>query len=377
MSNWKEVLLQLASSAEDRFDRVKHKIEQRISNDALSIVAYHGFGTEQKLTITGRVLEDPGVKESTQTDSAWRNLRNMYRRFASDEIPNALVEAQFGEQIVQARSDDEGYFSIDIELDQPLNDHKQWQQVELRLLEPQRVGHAPVSASGQVLVPSSNSQFGVISDIDDTVLQTDATSIIGTFRATFLNNAHTRLPFHGVAALYRALQQGTTPKTINPLFYVSSSPWNIYDMLVDFLRIQGIPLGPLMLRDWGLSADESQTPTSHHGHKTLAIRRIMDTYPHLPFILIGDSGQKDPEIYREIVQSYPQRVLAVYIRNVSHKTKRIDAINALSAEIAQAGSSLILADDTLAAAKHAAAQGWIPSEVLTAIADDAAHDAAE
>lgn len=370
-------MLNLVSSVEDRIDSIKHQIRQRRSRNPLYIAAYNGFGTAQQLTITGRILEESGILESTQDDSAWRNLRNMYRRFLSKEIPNALVEAEYAGQTVQARSDNEGYFRIDIKLTEPLPSTKIWHQVALRLLEPQRAGQAPVTATGQVLVPSSQSQFGVISDIDDTVLQTDATSVIGTFRATFLNNAHTRLPFHGVAALYRALQQGTTPNTINPLFYVSSSPWNIYDMLVDFLSIQGIPLGPLMLRDWGVSADESQTPSSHHGHKTIAIQRIMDTYPELPFILIGDSGQKDPEIYREIVHRYPQRVLAVYIRNVSHKTKRIDAINALSAEIAQAGSSLILADDTLAAAKHAAAQGWIPNEILTAIADDAAHDAAE
>ena len=95
---------------------------------------------------------------------------------------------------------------------------------------------------------NGHERFGIISDIDDTVIRTDATSLLGTFRSTMLANARTRLPFPGVAALYRALHGAGT----NPLFYVSSSPWNIYDMLSDVLAIRGIPAGPLLLRNWGL-----------------------------------------------------------------------------------------------------------------------------
>ena len=74
---------------------------------------------------------------------------------------------------------------------------------------------------------------------------------------------------------------------------------------------------------------------------------MLSLYDDLPFVLIGDSGQRDPEIYTEIVSTHPRRVLAVYIRDVSRNSERDRTIEALAAEMAKAGSSLILAADTM------------------------------
>jgi phosphatidate phosphatase APP1 len=95
----------------------------------------------------------------------------------------------------------------------------------------------------------------------------------------------------------------------------------------------------------------------------------MDSYP-LPFILIGDSGQRDPEIYREVVAEYPARILAIYIRSVSPDPLRRETVRALAREVERAGSALLLTDDTLSAARHAADNGWISSEAVAAVADD-------
>ena len=96
---------------------------------------------------------------------------------------------------------------------------------------------------------------------------------------------------------------------------MSSSPWNLYDLLVDFLDLNGIPAGPLMLRDFGLRY-EPTAGSGHLGHKLKEMRQILQAYPQLQFILIGDSGQEDPEIYREVVKEFPGRILAIYIRDV-------------------------------------------------------------
>jgi phosphatidate phosphatase APP1 len=101
--------------------------------------------------------------------------------------------------------------------------------------------------------PPPSAQFGVISDIDDTVIRTDATRLLRMLKRTLLENARTRLPFEGVAEFYSGLHARRTVRALNPVFYVSSSPWNLYAVLTDFLEHQGIPLGPLMLRDWGIS----------------------------------------------------------------------------------------------------------------------------
>jgi phosphatidate phosphatase APP1 len=93
----------------------------------------------------------------------------------------------------------------------------------------------------------------------------------------------------------------------------------------------------------------------------------MDLFPALPFILIGDSGQEDPEIYHRVVHDYPDRIRAVYIRNIDARPARITAIQALAEEVRHAGSTLLLCDDTLMAAHHAAEQGWIQSKAVDEI----------
>jgi phosphatidate phosphatase APP1 len=177
------------------------------------------------------------------------------------------------------------------------------------------------------------------------------------------------MPFPGVAAFYRALQAGTGLTGPNPIFYVSKSPWNLYDVIVQFLERQEIPLGPVLLRDWDL-IPEHETK----GFKTREIEEVLQTYPTLPFILIGDTTQKDPEIYREVVRAFPGRVLAVYIRNVAASTARSTAVKKLAEELAAERATLILADDTRAMAAHAAEQGWIDRASLPGIAGDTKAD---
>jgi phosphatidate phosphatase APP1 len=79
----------------------------------------------------------------------------------------------------------------------------------------------------------------------------------------------------------------------------------------------------------------------------------------LPFILIGDSAQEDPEVYHELVDRYPGRIKAVYIRSVSRRLRRVQAIRKLRDKIARDGSQLILAEDTQPLVAHARSQGWI------------------
>jgi phosphatidate phosphatase APP1 len=178
------------------------------------------------------------------------------------------------------------------------------------------------------------------------------------------SNAYTRKPFKGVAALYRALRDGAGGDEGNPVFYVSSSPWNLYTPLVEFMRVQGIPRGPLFLKDFGDHTIFASR--DHHTHKLASIEQILETYPHLPFILIGDSGEQDPEIYSEVVKRYPDRIRVIYIRNVNPDPSRIEAIDRLVEDVGRSGAQLVLAPDSVFAATHAAAKGLI---VPTAVDD--------
>ena len=223
-----------------------------------------------------------------------------------------------------------------------------------------------VETTAKFLVPPATAHWGIISDIDDTVLRTNSSNLLRMARLTFFNNAHTRLPFKGVAAFYRALHRGTSQSSHNPLFYVSSSPWNLYDLLEDFFELHQIPMGPFFLRDFGI--DETKFIKSGHGdHKLAQIEKIMTTYPDMEFILIGDSGEKDPEIFSQVVHDFKGRVKCIYIRDVT-QTKRDEAIQKLATEVASAGIEMILIEDSEAAAKHAAEKGFIDPATLSLIA---------
>ena len=215
-------------------------------------------------------------------------------------------------------------------LAEPLDGPGGWRQVGLELLSPPSPGGGRVRSKGHVLVPHG-ARFGVISDLDDTVVRSSATSVLKMAWIVLRNNAHTRLPFEGVAAFYRALQLGPDSRSSNPVFYVSSSPWNIYDMLVDFLNVHGVPHGPLFLKDWSLTV-----LGKHRGYKLGVIRRLLSTYQDLPFVLIGDSGEEDPEIYLQAVREHPGRVIAVYIRDVT-SGKRDAEIRAMAGEARKLG----------------------------------------
>ncbi len=363
MATWLEVLEHFAVNAEEQFDRLKYGLGKRLgADDPIVIVPYRGFGTSERIYLRGRVLEQQNITAPEDNDSLWENLHNMYLRFESDEVPFARIRARIAGDEREVQADEEGYFEVWLEPKEPLPTDRLWQTVELELIEPNRSGFE-VRAEGLAMVPPRPPQFGVISDLDDTVVHTDVTSMLRMARTVFLSNARTRLPFEGVAAFYRALHAGDDGRAWNPLFYVSGSPWNMYDLLTDFLQLNEIPAGPVLLRDWGISED-ADSITNNRSHKIPAIRKIMDLYPDLKFILIGDSTQEDPEIYREVQDLYPNRILAIYIRNVNRTPARMEQIEALAAEVSEAGSTLVLADNTVPLAQHAIAQNWVSAEKL-------------
>ena len=381
MTRLKRYIARFFLGLEKDFNTVRHTLRTLFRPPRpFEVVPYLGYGTGDEVFLKGRVLEDKGVSLGTPEATRWRNLVNTYKRFVSDEVPNAELELRFGGVRRRLVTNEQGYFDTAAALELPggasesasgaTNDtvsmtEEGWAEVEVRLLKPTRGGE--VSTKSAVLVPPAGAAFGVISDIDDTVVQTDATRWVRVLSSVLFGNAYTRLPFKGVAAFYRALQGGGDGERHNPLFYVSSSPWNLYDLLLEFFRAEGIPRGPLMLRSW---RGGGFAPSEHGSFKSREIRRILDMFPHLPFILIGDSGQEDPEIYHDIVSAYPGRILGVYIRNVSRNPDRPEAIARLSGRIKELGSTLVLADDTLAAAQHAAGRGWISPQALPEIRSD-------
>jgi phosphatidate phosphatase APP1 len=327
-------------------------VSARFARDPVIILPYLGYGTREKLRVCGRVLEDEGFRPAAESERRWRNLVAFFKRMESDVVPHARVRARSGAVESETVADRQGYFSVELKTSRT----KTWNDIELELAD-----RPAVHATGRVLVPSPRAAFGVISDIDDTVVYSNATRKLRMIVSIALSNARTRKPFKGVAAFYRALERG-----VNPFFYVSKSPWNLYVPLVEYLQLQGLPAGPLLLRDFGLRMEKD--------HKTRAIEHILATYPALDFILVGDSAEQDPEIYAALVRRHPQRIRVIYIRAAHRDPARVAAIDRLIAEVAKTKCQLVLAPDSELAAAHAAAEGLIAAADLAAIRKATASD---
>lgn len=385
--SWKSGLLRAAHAVERPFDAARRRRSWRRGPDrAVSLVPYRGYGNGETFRADGRVLLDAGIGTQGPSDPLWKNLVNTWRRLESDEVPGARVALDLGGRHVEAITDEEGYFSF--VLPSPAGLGPGWRELPIEIVAlPAELAGRPRAGGGRlrVLTPPPDARFAVASDLDDTVLETGVTRKLVMARNVFLRNAHTRLPFPGVAAFYRALaasppdgesrHASPSDRVGNPLFYVSASPWNLYDLIARFLALQGLPEGPLLLRDLGLERGRLVLGSSEE-HKLAQLGRLLETYPSLAWILVGDSGERDPEIYAEVVRSHPGRVLAVYLREVSgaHPLRRRQ-VTALAEEV-EAGTAespgvpFLHVEDTVSAAVHAAEHGWIRGEDVDWVRQD-------
>lgn len=370
---------QLGVETEEAFDSLKGRmVRAKGFDEPVQVLPYRGYGTPERIWLRGRVLEqeyDPAEADET----IWNNIVRTFYRYESDEVEGARVRARFGDLERELESHGEGYFELDLELPEgaraAVDRSRLWHSVELELVEPEG-DEGCREVEGQVLVPPEGAGLIVVSDLDDTVIRTGATSRMRMARVIFLNNHRTRMPFPGIGAFYRSLQAGRKgEEALNPIFYVSSSPWNLYDLFEDFMDFHDIPLGPIFLKDFGLD-DSKVFKSGHEDYKIEWIETLEKTYPDLPFLLIGDSGQHDPEIYHRVVLDDPDRFLAVYLRDVTSDS-RAREVRALAGEVEEAGVPMLLVENTLEAARHAAESGWIREVDLEEIESECERDADE
>ncbi|MGG6239197.1 App1 family protein [Nodosilinea sp. AN01ver1] len=369
--------IRLISAALGHLDELQGSVKEKLSDllgldeDPIGIMSYRGYGTPDHLHLRGRVLQDQGIKLREENASVWKNIRNMYRRFESDEVEGARLRAYFGNAEQEVVADDEGYFNVEFKLsDRPVEavqkNSQLWQPIALELLEPLPQHSEPIKVNSEIMVVSERAQFGVISDIDDTIMHTAATDLLKMIRIAYLGNERTRRPFPGVAEFYRALQQGQPGgANRNPIFYVSSSAWNMYDLFEKFMDFNHIPCGSILLRDIELSP-ANLLSFDHTSHKVEQITPILNSLDPLPFILIGDSGQKDAWIYQRLLQDYPDRILAIYIRNVTpNDAKRQHDLDIIAQQVRAAGCEFVVFPETQVAIEHAIAHHWISEQAAS------------
>ena len=357
MAAFAKTLVFKMESALDRLLLAGKRRMGRLKDPA--IVPYLSYGRENKFIVSGRVLEGGETIHSQLQDTRWNNFKNSFRRFTTVEMADQNVQMEFNSIQMHATSNSEGYFSFEFDPGPGFNQQAQWHNVSLSLAGRQ-TALAPEMKStlAEVLTPANDADFGIISDIDDTILQTNVLKKAQMVSLTLFKNDHTRLPFEGATELYQALQAGPSGNKQNPFFYLSKSMWNLYDMLTQFMALNGLPKGPLFLRDlsWDHHYDRGDGP---HHYKQSRIDKILSMYPHLPFILIGDSGQGDPEIYHDAAKRYPGRILAIYIRDVSLDQRDVQVVELANHLREDHELDMVFSEDTRAAFEHAAKNGFI------------------
>ena len=160
----------------------------------------------------------------------------------------------------------------------------------------------------------------------------------------------------------------------NPFFYVSNSPWNLYDLLEDFLELNGIPHGPISLRRMGLR--EHQTLGPGDGLKFERVRDVMQRFPTLRWVLLGDSGQADAEVYSRIAQEYGERVIAIYIRDVDPQTDspHDGIVDGFVEKLSGGTVPMLRVADSLHIARHAHGAGLISADAIDLVARDVERD---
>jgi len=348
------ILRRFASKIDDWLDSTRSSARARTGQEEPVVpIAYRGFGANGKIWLRGSVVEQDQLEKPSIRGGLIEDLSITLQRFMADEIMNATVTVRYGGAETTCTTDSDGFFYA--EFDAPTEEG--WQEATVTLVDFPGREQGEVSVPGEFLVPHADARIGIISDIDDTVIRTGISAPLQNIRTVVESDPEARVAFPGLAPLYRALQQGGTDAAINPIFYVSSGSWKLYDLIVRFKALNGIPRGPMFMDDWGL--DETRWFKSSHGaHKTATIDRIMATYPALDFILVGDSGQHDAEIYTKAVQDHGQRIKAIWIRDVSDDARDAEVEKVVQTG-REAGVAVFVETDLLQAASDAAAKGWI------------------
>jgi len=355
-------LRRLASRIDDRIDALgMHVRRLRGRAGPATVEPHRGYGTPTLLRVSGHVVDgSAGEPAPEPRNGLWADLRATVRRYVESRVMGARLTVGLGEARIAAVSDSDGFFATElaVEPDDRGDAAVVWRALTVTLEQVPGSRQASHDVVAEVMVVPEGTRFAVVSDIDDTVMKTGIGDLRRNWRRVIRSDPRRRETFPGLPELYRALAFDAAGVQRQPIFYVSSASWGFYPLFARFLELQQIPAGPLLLKNYGLDR-EQWFAGSHAVHKTRSIERLFETYPDLRFILVGDSGQHDARIYRDLVAQYGDRVLAVWIRDVSRRAERRAEIQSLVEELRRSGVPATFGPHLLTAAEQAAEAGWI------------------
>ncbi|WP_082305092.1 App1 family protein [Persicobacter sp. CCB-QB2] len=285
------------------------------------VIPYFGYGSSTRGRVMGHIIRKYKIKDPK--NGWWRapkNMQDMMKRFRLKGVGRYTVAISIYGKRYTTISEEDGFFELEMQLDHL---PEGWHDYEVYVPDLKLFGQ------GELFI--TQSKMAVISDIDDTFLISHALKKWKKLPLLLFKNALNRKPFLGRSKWYNRLAKEGT----QPLFYISSSEWNLFDFLRKFVEHHQFPKGVFLLNRlksrWG---DLIQKQGEHHQLKKFYILQLLADFPEMKFMLIGDSGQQDMQIYQDIASHSPQRISAILIHQLpktsQEKVRQFSArINAL------------------------------------------------
>lgn len=289
-------ILHRAARIEDSFHRWRER-RGRKRGLTTTIIPYSSYGSTDWARVLCRVVLTRGTEASKKRAEKVRG----WRSFFSIPVNSEVVTVTLGGKSIKLTPGRGGVIDEDVKVSLTPG----WQTATL-----DSTGSDATVANIFVVDPSA--RFGIISDVDDTVMVTALPRPLLAAWNTFVLDEHARRPVAGMAVLYDRLARANP---LAPVIYLSTGAWNVAPTLTRFLKRNLYPRGAMLLTDWGPTHD--RWFRSGAEHKRDSLRRLASEFPEIKWLLVGDDGQHDEEIYGEFTASHPDNVAAVAIRQLS------------------------------------------------------------
>lgn len=278
---------------------------------------YRGYANDQELIVMGHVFKPTKKNDYTFQKKKLKNAASIISLYQFKTQSNADVYLVYNNSIIHTKTLKDGYFKFCV----PIKKDARFGWIDYEV----SLSHAnkKIVAKESYIRPHQG-DIGIISDIDDTLLVSYTLNPLKKLYYLLFRNVNTRKIFEDVVSHYQALSISgrTNSEELNAFFYVSSSEWNLYSFIVKFNDIHKLPKAVLLLKDIKSSlTDFIWKKRDGHNHKFEKIKHILEFYPNLKYVLIGDDSQDDPYLYETICKIFPVTVRAVYIRKTGKKEK--------------------------------------------------------
>lgn len=294
-------------------------MKKKSKSSPVTVKVYHGYGHTDNLVVYGHVLSGKPDIRTRFTDNILHNIVHLTKLFFVHPLPDVRVKLHWGDQQFYTTTETDGFFKF--EWQSSTSTSAGWHLLTVDALDADN--NTIATGEGKVFVPHVT-QYAFISDIDDTVLVSHSSTTGKKLRVMFTKNPRSRKTFADVVRYYSLLASAHTEKDVpNPFFYVSSSEWNLYDDLNEFFKHNGLPKGAFLLNQIKKWHQLLKTGKTKHQGKLIRVARILDAFPKQKFVLLGDNSQSDPDIYVSIANKYPDKIVGIYIRNISAEKEAV------------------------------------------------------